>query len=563
MLQYGVSARPGTVMWCSQAASQIVISGDCHTIDHGGGVTMMPKRPNKRADERPLKGRANPQAALPIALAAELLARLEAITNENTPALAILHEMEQLIAGASDQQKLAAFGPRRHDMISALQAMRVQLANLMETVAEHVGQPLSVMGNTSSHATAAEEQFARAVAYVVTTAKAIDRALAVLQVTTERPETDTEVFRDGLASMPSYHVLLGVLEAIHAGQAGQGWTDNDWQTVPMRPVYDGKGSAYLSVRGPDGDRRPATAVIRSLWAKVRELDDLTSDVLLYCLCCWATRTSSPGEFVWVSADRVLDERGVQRKRYRSEGLRWQHGHRRDDRLAVWQALVRLKDLWIEMLDVEVLPARRGRKAQFVRVESPLLLTDARMTQHDLENDESFLAAQVAPGRWARELWEVLGPQTGLLARKALEYDPYRERPEKRLAKYLAFHVRRNAQWHLEEFHLRVSTLLEAVGDAIPADPSRPGRTKDRLDKALDRLAADLVIGRWAYVDVPDLPARGWLDQWLSWRVVISPTDNVIAHYSAMKLPKPRTSSLASLPASDRDAMLVEPVRHPG
>jgi hypothetical protein len=161
-------------------------------------------------------------------------------------------------------------------------------------------------------------------------------------------------------------------------------------------------------------------VIRSLWAKVRELDDLTSDVLLYCLCFWATRTSSPGEFVWISADRVLDERGVQRKRYHSEGLRWQHGHRRDDRLAVWQALVRLKDLWIEMLDVEVLPARRQRKAQFVRVESPLLLTDARMTQHDLENSEASLAAQVAPGRWARELWEVLGPQTGLLARKALD-----------------------------------------------------------------------------------------------------------------------------------------------
>jgi hypothetical protein len=334
-------------------------------------------------------------------------------------------------------------------------------------------------------------------------------------------------------------------------------------TTASRRRYDGKGTAYLSIREPDGDRRPAAAMIRSLWAKVRELDDLTSDVLLYCLCCWATRTSNPGEFVWISADRVLDERGVQRKRYHSEGLRWQHGHRRDDRLAVWQALVRLKDLWIEMLDVEVLPARRQRKAQFVRVESPLLLTDARMTQHDLENSEAFLAAQVAPGRWARELWEVLGPQTGLLARKALEYDPYRERAEKRLAKYLAFHVRRNVQWHAEELPLRVATLLDAIGDAIPAEPARPGRTKDRFDKALDRLAADQVIGKWVYLEAPELPARGWFDQWLSWRVVISPAENVMAHYSAMKLPKSRTNRPAPLPASDRDAILVEPGRYLG
>jgi hypothetical protein len=186
-----------------------------------------------------------------------------------------------------------------------------------------------------------------------------------------------------------------------------------------------------------------------------------------------------------------------------------------------------------------------------------------MTQHDLENNEAFLAAQVAPGRWARELWEVLGPQTGLLARKALEYDPYRERPEKRLAKYLAFHVRRNAQWHLEELPLRVSTLLEALGDAIAADPARPGRTKERFEKALDRLATDHVIGKWVYVDAPELPARAWLDQWLSWRVVICPADDVIAHYTAMKLPKPRASLPTPMPASDRDAIVVEPGRYRG
>jgi len=45
--------------------------------------------------------------------------------------------------------------------------------------------------------------------------------------------------------------------------------------------------------------------------------------------------------------------------------------------------------------------------------------------------------------------------------------------------------------------------------------------------------------------------------------VISPADNVIAHYSAMKLPKPRAGLPASVPASDRDAIVVEPGRYRG
>jgi len=518
------------------------------------------RQPTKQIAKRRRKEAAAVPALDAQALAREVGARINAILEASGPTIrAILEEPEAKTWKASSvPEVLARLGTSRTaDVVVVLEATLDQFAGVLEIIARY-GEATGQAEAPLPPALAGQVEHVRALA------GAAETTLRVLRGPSPQSPAIADVFRDGLASLPTYQSLWGVLQAIQEGRnALQQWTDNNGQTVPMRPVYDGKGTAYLSVREPAGDRRPAAAVIRSLWAKVRELDDLTSDVLLYCLCCWATRTSSPGEFVWIIADRVLDERGVQRKRYRSEGLRWLHGHRRDDRLAVWQALVRLKDLWLEMLDVEVLPARRGRKAQFVRVESPLLLTDARMTQHDLDNNEAFLAAQVAPGRWARELWEVLGPQTGLLARKALEYDPYRERPEKRLAKYLAFHVRRNAQWHAEELPLRVATLLDALGDAIPADPARPGRTKDRLDKALDRLVADHVIGRWVYVDAPELPARGWFDQWLTWRVVISPADNVIAHYSAMKLPKPRAGLPASVPASDRDAIVVEPGRYRG
>jgi hypothetical protein len=349
-----------------------------------------------------------------------------------------------------------------------------------------------------------------------------------------------DLFQDRLASAPTYQIVPGILQAIQEGQVARitAWTDSDGQTAPRRRVYtDTAGNgAYLSVRGADESLHPPRSMLPVLWAKLREFDDLTSDVLLYCLCCWATRASGPSEPVWVGVDKILDERGIRRKRLtgarggQSEPGNWQHGHRREERLEVARAIGRLRNAWIEVLDIQVGRADKRGRRRVIRNESPLLVTRDRWTARDFDGTEVPIAAEVLPGGWAREFWETVGRQTGLLAQHALSYDPYRRKPEKRLAKYLAFHVRINANHRLEVLKRQVGTLLEAIGpDAIK--DAKVDRVRKRLEEALDTLVEDQVIAGWLYDRQTVLPARGWFAEWKIWTIAIRPAEAVARHYA--------------------------------
>ena len=80
-----------------------------------------------------------------------------------------------------------------------------------------------------------------------------------------------------------------------------------------------------------------------------------------------------------------------------------------------------------------------------------------------------------------------GRQSAMLSAKALAYDPYRQKWEKRLARYLSYQWRCRAHNgdYLQPF--RVATLLDATGAEL--DRRDPARTRTRLEKALDTLFA--------------------------------------------------------------------------
>ena len=229
---------------------------------------------------------------------------------------------------------------------------------------------------------------------------------------------------------------------------------------------------------------------------------------------------------------ILDARGIQRMRRRGEPGGWQHGHRREDRLAAGRALAQLDNLWLEIVDVEVVPGKDDRAPRRLRAESRALAILDRVSERDADGHEAFLAARVVPGEWARMLWELGLRQTGVLARQALAYDPYRARPERWLARYLALAFRWNARRRAPRLRLRVATLLENA--ALSADPARPQRCRDRLERALDRLLADGVIGGWLYeADPGALPARHWLPAWTVMLVQIEPPDVVRRRYAGI------------------------------
>jgi len=140
-----------------------------------------------------------------------------------------------------------------------------------------------------------------------------------------------------------------------------------------------------------------------------------------------------------------------------------------------------------------------------------------------------------PGEWAKRYWDLDLHQTGLLAQKALAYDPYRQQFEKRLAKYFAFQFRWKAKERADTVRFQVATLLENGG--VEADPARPQRTRDRFEKALDQLRADQVINAWSYVvNLDKPPARNWLEGWKKETVAIEPPEPIRGHYARLRTP---------------------------
>ncbi len=319
---------------------------------------------------------------------------------------------------------------------------------------------------------------------------------------------------------------------MHDARTGKGWGDFNGTRVPTHTTGTNKkgrtpGAVYITVRGHDGKTEPAASALDDLWAQVGSLDDLTSDVLLVCL---AACTKGGGD-AWLNVDAILDARGIRRMKYQDEPGNWQHGHRTEDRRAVGRALAQLDSLWLEIQNVEVTHGGKRRRPQRLTHESRAVALLDKLTQRGLDGETIVLAARVTLGSWAKAYQELELVQRGLLAQKALAYDPNKRQPEKRLAKYLAFHYRYNAG--SAAFKRSIGDLLEVAG--IEPDAGRPQRTRARLDLALDRLQEDAVIGRWQpLIEAGQLPARGWFPRWVNGTIAIEPPGPIRAHYARIR-----------------------------
>ena len=348
-----------------------------------------------------------------------------------------------------------------------------------------------------------------------------------------------DIIKDGRLTIPANHVTWALVEAVQNSQEGRitdKWTDKDGETFPThRTTFRSTGSTVdVSVRDGAGDGAPDADALAVLWDKVLSMGDkahLASDVLLVCLAHWSARSEGPRSPVTITVDAILDARGIKRKKNPGEPGNWQHGHRQEDRLDVARSLAHLESLWLEILDVQLIPEgkpdKRGRRRKPQRVTSSsraLAILDKAYAV-DFEGEAHFLAASVMPGQWAEEYWQRGLKWTGHLARQALSYDPYRQAPEKGLAKYFAFHFAFDQTGNAKTLPRHVETLLE--GAAISQDSRNPERTRRRFEKALDRLIKDGIIGAWEYqAGRPALTPKGWLKTWLGWTVKTSPPTNL-------------------------------------
>ena len=138
-----------------------------------------------------------------------------------------------------------------------------------------------------------------------------------------------------------------------------------------------------------------------------------------------------------------------------------------------------------------------------------------------------------PGRLFAHFLFGPGRQIALLSAKAVQYNYHNQFWEKRLARYFSWQWR--VQAHSENYlrPYRVVSLLETVGEEV--SEHHPSRTRERLEKALDTLQADQVIGAWQYdrwqEDIAE--DKGWINFWLQATLLVEPPEAIKQSYQSI------------------------------
>jgi len=268
-------------------------------------------------------------------------------------------------------------------------------------------------------------------------------------------------------------------------------------------------------------------VMREKVIELSKQGDLAADVFDIITSKWLREARNHDSMIDISVDEILEARGLKQK---GRGGGVYSGYDDDQRAAVVKHVEILSYAWIQVFEMEVTEIVKGkRKRTKWRGESKALNVSSRFGQVKLDGRVDPHLWHIRPGDVFSKFLFGPGRQTALLSCKALEYDYYKQKWEKRLTRYICW------QWRIDERQIRrrVATLIEAIEENI--NKRFPKRTKDRLEKALDQLQADGVIKSWKYEKFNPgmMSRRGWWKQWQDCIITFTAPQDVLNHYSGV------------------------------
>ena len=303
------------------------------------------------------------------------------------------------------------------------------------------------------------------------------------------------IFQNDYCSVPSHPIIIAASKAMQH--------ERRWQA--------GNGFKHYSERLQNGTAEIAIGFsgnnVEDIMHDLAKMDDLSIDVFILAITQWLYSAGSANESVLIEVDRILKYRGIQPKRKNG----YSAGYREDERLKVVDAFELLDKMYVTARNLKVY--QKGKKPREVTLESKVLAITDRIVE-----DGETKAFKVVPGGYGEMLYGFDRRQTAMLCRKIVEYDYYRNSWEKRIGFYLTF------QWAIRRSHgtmnqsFRIATILEK--NNMKLNERYPQRTKERLEKAFDKLLEDGVITSWSYSDDPNINPgeKGRIATWLDSKV---------------------------------------------
>jgi hypothetical protein len=254
--------------------------------------------------------------------------------------------------------------------------------------------------------------------------------------------------------------------------------------------------------------------------------DLAADVFTIITAKWLREARHDEAMITITADEIMEARGLKKQK---AGSGRRGGYKEEWRQEIAEQIDTLSQHWIVIGEMDVWQEVKGKRKKVKwQGEGRAINLDMRYGQARVDGSTDAFAWYIRPGSVFSRFLFGPGRETALLSCKALQYDYYRQKLEKRLAYYLAY------IWRIDEGRtlegLLARTLLEKAG--MEVDKRQPSRTRDRLHKALDQLKEDAVISWWEYEDPAQATAadRQWAKRWVDAKILIEAPEAITKHY---------------------------------
>lgn len=338
---------------------------------------------------------------------------------------------------------------------------------------------------------------------------------------------------------------LTVLSAQHFRECQEAMCKQLFEARPGTPwpTYSlSGGRGHIQLRPPQIDGglflppEQEESLAKAMFKQIRELSDLDADSLDILTSTWITQARSVESRAIGDIDQFLAMRGLTPK-HKGRG----RAFKRKQRQEMLRSISRIQNLWFDMGEVEIYsPESKGRKKTKEAIQSRAFSITDTKGQRRLDGLVDVQKFIYVPGT-AFAHW-IFGPgrQVAQLSSMALKYDPYRQKPEKRLARLFTYHWRVEATTGRALKKYRVATLLDEIGeDEISQDKRKryPNKVKERLEKALDQLDKDEVIAAWQYEESWNeniiLEKRGWFDDYLLTNILVEAPARIQAQYQTI------------------------------
>lgn len=307
-------------------------------------------------------------------------------------------------------------------------------------------------------------------------------------------------------------------------QLRNAFATNDFDESLRADLSQKKLKAFAEIK-PSIDMSEDELIVwkNSMAQNLMSMDDLTADVLDIITYIWLNKANNPNDTVMVSDNDFLKLRGLS-ENLSGDGRRGGFSSKQKDKIS--NQILILDNTWIKIHEIELTEMiEAGKKTKYKKTkwqgETKAVHVTYRFGKVDEEGKMDAHIWSVRPGEVFSNFLFGPGRQTALLSQKALEYDPYRQKIEKRLARHFAW------KWGNEkENKFIVNELLSACKEELYT--RMPARTKDRFEKALEQLQEDNVICSWYYesFDESQISRKGWCDIWLDSYVVVTPPENL-------------------------------------